>query len=147
MAAPKGHPRWGGRKKGVPSKARRTRDQLVRDTFQFGSEVAIPEEILALTPLQIMAKVMHSRYAAGDHAGALSAAACAAPYCHARLSMSEMNIHHSTPNRSDTDIAMEIEGLRRRIEQARVAESPPLIEAQAEAVEPVAEKPDTDPKA
>jgi hypothetical protein len=108
---------------------------LVRDTFQFGSEVAIPEEILALTPLQIMARVMHSRYAAGDHAGALSAASAAAPYVHARLSMSEMNIHHTTSKRSDDDIAHEIEALRRRIEaarQAEVAQNTPLVEGKVE---------------
>jgi len=74
MAPPRGHPKWGGKKKGTRNKVTRSRDQVVRETFQLGGDVAIPEEIRGLTPLEIMSKVMHARWAAGNAAGALIAA-------------------------------------------------------------------------
>jgi hypothetical protein len=99
-----------------------------------------PEQVAELSPLEVMRAVMRRRFQAGDDAGALAAAAVAAPYVHARLQMSEVNIHHTTANRSDDDIAREIEALRRRIEAAHAAEGPPLIEAQVEPVEAKAEE-------
>ena len=78
---------------------------------------------------------MHSRYAVGDHAGALSAAAAAAPYVHARLSATDMTVRHTTASKSDEQLALEIDALRRRIEAAQAAEVVPntlLIEAKPE---------------
>jgi hypothetical protein len=137
MAPPKGHPRWGGKKKGTKNRATVRHEQVIRDVFREGSEgseVAIPPEVLALTPLEIMARVMRARYVAGDHAGALQAAAHAAPYVHARLSISAATITHTT-DRSDSELAAEIEALRQRIDRARTASLLPVIEAQAEGLD------------
>jgi hypothetical protein len=83
---------------------------------------------------------MRRRIQAGDDAGALAAAAIAAPYVHARLAMSEVRVQHTTADRSDDEIAREIASLQQRIEAAHRAETPPLIEARAEPVaEPIAE--------
>jgi hypothetical protein len=93
----------------------------------------IPPEVLAMSPLEIMSRVMHHRYAAGDHLGALVAAQAAAPYVHPRLQMTDVTVRHSAPGKSDEQLALEIEALRRRIEAARAAEAVPtlpLIEAQ-----------------
>jgi hypothetical protein len=98
-----------------------------------------PEQVEALSPLEIMRAVMRSRYQRGDEAGALAAAALAAPFMHPRLQVSELTVKHGTAGRSDAEVAREIEALRQRIEVARAAESPPLIEARAEPVEVVAE--------
>jgi hypothetical protein len=103
----------------------------LRAKLSLPDEVVIPPEIMAMTPLEVMLRAMRQRYGEGDILGALTAAGMAAPYVHARLSASDIRVHHNNPaNRSDTEIAMEIEGLRKRIEAARAVEAVPLIEAQ-----------------
>jgi hypothetical protein len=130
MAPPKGHPRSGGRRKGISNIALQRRELALQEAM---AGALTPEQVAELSPLEVMRAVMRERFRAGDHAGALAAAAVAAPYVHARLAMSEVNVHHSTANRSDAEIAVEIEALRRRIEAARAVEVVPntaLIEAQ-----------------
>ena len=43
-----------------------------------------PEDIAAMTPLEVMLSVMAAQLAAGELASALAAASAAAPYVHAR---------------------------------------------------------------
>jgi hypothetical protein len=110
----------------------RLQEDAIRAAFRHGSDVVMPQEIAAMSPLEIMAKVMHARYLAGDHLGALMAAQAAAPYVHPRLNASDVTVHHTTASRSDAEISAEIEAIRSRIERAQVATLPPLIEASAE---------------
>ncbi len=84
MAAPNGHPRYGGRTKGTLNKATLAKRQAVPNALI--AEKLTPEEVETLEPLPVMLRVMRSRVLAGDDAGALGAAAACAPYCHARLS-------------------------------------------------------------
>jgi hypothetical protein len=129
MAPPRGHPKWGGKKKGTRNINSRVRER--ERMLQAAIAAALtPEQVAELSPLEVMRTVMRRRIQAGDEAGALAAAAVAAPYVHARLSMSDVRVQHSTADRSDTEIAREIEALRRRVEAARAAETP-LIEARA----------------
>src|SRR5215475_13857020 len=109
MAPPKGHPRWGGRKKGAPTMKQRLQDDAIRAAFRHGSEIVIPPEVETMSPLEIMAKVMRARYVAGDHLGALMAAQAAAPYVHPRLNASDVTVRHTTANRSDAEISAEID--------------------------------------
>jgi hypothetical protein len=113
----------------------RLQEDAIRAAFRHGSEVVMPPEIETMSPLEIMAKVMRARYVAGDHLGALMAAQAAAPYVHPRLNASDVTVRHTTASRSDVEISDEIEAIRSRIERAKVATLPPLIEARAEAPE------------
>jgi hypothetical protein len=108
----------------------------IREAFRYGTDIVMPPEIEAMTPLDVMAKVMRARYLAGDHLGALMAAQAVAPYVHPRLNASDVTVRHETASRSDTELAAEIEVIRSRIERAKLATLPPMIEARAEAPEP-----------
>jgi hypothetical protein len=113
----------------------RLQDDAIRAAFRHGSEIVIPPEVETMSPLEIMAKVMRARYVAGDHLGALMAAQAAAPYVHPRLNASDVTVRHTTANRSDAEISAEIDAIRARVERAKVATLPQLIEAKAEAPE------------
>jgi hypothetical protein len=70
----------------------------------------------------------------------LVAAEKAAPYCHAKLAMSEIRVQHST-DRSDAEIAADIAALRAKLEAARSlpapATTPPVtIDVPLEPTEP-----------
>jgi hypothetical protein len=133
MAPPKGHPRWGGRKPGLSNLKLMRREAALSEAI---AAALTPEQVEALSPLEIMRSVMRSRYQRGDEAGALAAAALAAPFMHPRLQVSEVTVKHGTAGRSDAEVALEIESLRRRIEAARTIEAIPLtLEARAEPVE------------
>ena len=67
------------------------------------------------------------------------AAEKAAPYMHPRLNATDVNVRHSYANKSDAEVAAEIESLRQKIEIAQrqsTAATPPMIEATAEPLEP-----------
>lgn len=56
----------------------------------------------------------------GDCAGALIAAQTAAPYCHARLTSSDLRIRNEFASKSDADIASEMAESKRKFAAARV---------------------------
>jgi hypothetical protein len=130
MAPPKGHPRWGGRRKGTPSKAVQLRRDEIAQAIR--RQRPVPDEVLQMSPIEVMGRIMRLRYAEGDLIGALAAASSLAPYLHPRLSMNDTTVRHEVANRSDAEIAAEIEAVRARIERAKLASLPPLIEARAE---------------
>jgi hypothetical protein len=111
MPFKKGRVKTGGRKKGIRTKRREEADARVRQL--------ISQEV-QFTPLQVMMVCMQARIEVGDYDGALVAAEKAAPYCHAKLAMSEVKVQHST-NRSDSDIAAE------KLDAARSLPAPPII--------------------
>jgi hypothetical protein len=97
MAPPRGHPKWGGRRKGLSNLALARRELALQEAM---AAALTPEQVAELSPLEVMRTVMRRRIQAGDDAGALAAAAVAAPYVHARLAMSEVRVQHSTAGRS-----------------------------------------------
>jgi hypothetical protein len=78
---------------------------------------------------------MKLRIEEGDYNGALIAAEKAAPYCHAKLAMSEVRVQHSVSDRSDSDIAADIAALRVKLEAARSLPAPPVV------IDGIADKP------
>jgi hypothetical protein len=130
MAPPKGHPRWGGRRKGTPSKAVQLRRDEIAEVMR--RQRPVPDEVLQMSPIEVMGRIMRLRYAEGDLTGALAAASSLAPYLHPRLSMNDTTVRHEVANRSDAEIVAEIKAIRARIECAKLASLPPLIEARAE---------------
>jgi hypothetical protein len=89
---------------------------------------------LKLSPLEVMQAVMLLRINKGDYDGALVAAEKAAPYMHAKLNATDVNVRHSYASKSDAEVAAEIELLRQKIAIAQrpSAAVPRLIEATAE---------------
>jgi phage terminase large subunit-like protein len=61
-----------------------------------------------------MLGIMKVRIEEGNYDGALTAAEKAAPYCHPKLSMTDLRVQTSA-DRSDTDIASEIAALRAKL--------------------------------
>jgi hypothetical protein len=108
----KGHTKVGGRKKGDRNKPgpRQHAKLIFGDDFR----AALLEEIRA-TPLEVMHAVMMLRVSKGDYDGALVAAEKAAPYCHARLTASEVKVRHSLAGRSDAELAADIEMIRQKL--------------------------------
>jgi len=146
----KGHPRLGGRKKGVPGK-RNSRyaeyaKQQQREQEILEAKQAFQDALAGVTnfsPLQVMHAVMLLRISKGDAAGALEAAREAAPYVHAKLNAAEVRVQHSIAQRSDEEVALEIEMLRAKIARSKelpppqIEDAPQTLEGQAQDV-PVA---------
>jgi hypothetical protein len=128
----KGHAKMGGRVKGTPN--RMSAEILAaRQAFQ----AALSGE-MNFTPLQVMYAVMMLRISRGDDAGALEAAKEAAPFVHARLNAAEVMVHHTLHNRSDEQIASDIEALRLKIASAQTIEVGPAAVADGSAKHPAA---------
>jgi hypothetical protein len=66
-------------------------------------------------PLDVMLYVMRDRFAAGDFAGSIAAAAAAAPYCHARLTSSEVTVRNDHSRLSDAELVRLITEERRQL--------------------------------
>jgi hypothetical protein len=81
-----------------------------------------------------MNAVMLLRMGQGDHAGALQAAREATPYVHAKLNAAEVRVQHSIAQRSDDEVALEIEMLRAKIARSKEL-PPPQIDGTAQTVE------------
>src|SRR5215469_15150161 len=113
----KGHQKFGGRRKGGP---RRKLDPKLKQRLQ-----EFLDQGLRISPLDAMLGVLKIRIEEGDYNGALLAAEKAAPYCHAKLAMSEVRVQHST-ERSDSEIAADIAALRAKLEAARSLPAPAL---------------------
>jgi hypothetical protein len=80
--------------------------------------------------------IMQIRIEQCDFDGALVAAEKAAPYCHAKLNATDINVRHSAGDRTDDQIAAEITALRAKLDAARELLAPPVtIEATVELTE------------
>jgi hypothetical protein len=128
MAAPKGHPRYGGRGKGAKNKATLAREQAIAEATARLCEVLTPDgsaavDIAKLQPLDVLLLVMRRSMLDGDRACAIQCAGLAAPYVHARLSASEVRVMHGLTNLPDTELQAEVERLQRKLLPA------PTIEA------------------
>ena len=75
----------GGRKAGTPNKAKAARADATRLAGLQATADMTPEQIAALTPLQIMEKAATVLALAGNWAGAAVVAKEIAPYRHAKL--------------------------------------------------------------
>jgi hypothetical protein len=126
MPFQKGRKKTGGRRKGGPY------HRLPEDLRQkFQDFVAAGRTV---SPLDCMLGVMQVRIDQGEYDLALAAAEKAAPYCHAKLAMSEVRVQHST-DRSDSEIAADIAALRAKLEAARSLPAPPVtIDVTAESI-------------
>jgi hypothetical protein len=128
MAFQKGRSKTGGRRKGGPY--RKLDPKLNQKLQQF------LDDGIRISPLDAMLGVLKIRIEEGDYDGALVAAEKAAPYCHAKLAMSEVRVQHST-DRSDSEIAADIAALRAKLEAARSLPALPVtIDVPLEPAEP-----------
>jgi hypothetical protein len=129
MPFQKGRVKTGGRKKGSPARKLDPQLQQQLQAFLDGG--------LRISPLEAMLGVLKIRIEEGDYDGALVAAEKAAPYCHAKLAVSEVRVQHSS-DRSDSEIAADIAALRAKLDAARSlpAPSPVTIDVPLEPAEP-----------
>jgi hypothetical protein len=119
--------KWGGRKKGTPNKGPRKykepRKPVAIAVAQAGisaevvaakarEHVMTEEEAQAITPVGALLYVMRRRLVAKDWTGVVQAANCAAPYVHARLTISDVRVQHNLANSSDDELAASILALR-----------------------------------
>jgi hypothetical protein len=81
------------------------------------------------SPLAVMCGVMCLRLQEKDYKAAVEIAAMAAPYVHARLNASDVNVHHTLSSRSDAEIAADITELRRKIAAAKTIDALPVYTA------------------
>jgi hypothetical protein len=84
MAAPKGHPPYGGRTAGTPNNVTTIRREALEQAYADAG--LTPERIAEVTPLQAMLICMHWALEAKNPAAMLAAASAAAPYVHPRES-------------------------------------------------------------
>jgi hypothetical protein len=115
---PPGLPKTGGKQKGSLNKATLVRAQAIAQALV--AEQLTPEQQAEVTPLAIMLRIMRARARSGDDVGALAAAQAAAPYCHARLSSSDVHITNEDARKSDTEIEQELRELQAKLAAARV---------------------------
>jgi hypothetical protein len=80
-----------------------------------------------MTPLEVMLTGMHLKLGRGDIEGATKIAEAAAPYTSPKLVASEVRVQHSIAQRSDEEVALEIEMLRAKIGRSKEL-PPPQIE-------------------
>jgi hypothetical protein len=77
------------------------------------------------SPLAVMCGVMCLRLQEKDYKAAVEVAALAAPYVHAKLNASDINVKHSLAGKSDSELAAARELLRSKLEAARALPPPP----------------------
>lgn len=117
MPRPRGLPKTGGRAVGVKNVATRLREQALREAII--ASALTPEQVEELTPLSVMQAIMRERFRAGDHHGALAAAEACAPYCHSRLSSTDLHVTGSLATRTDEEIAAERQEIAAKLEASR----------------------------
>ena len=123
MAAPKGHPRWGGRAKGARNKAKVTREQAMARALR--EAIANAPGGPDITPLSAMLMVLRWGMEMGDLLPTImGAAVAAAPYVHPRLNSSELRVRHEFDGMSDAELLIEAQAIERK-----------LVEAQAKTIE------------
>jgi hypothetical protein len=143
----RGHARLGGKAKGSKNKATIQRERAEEEARirLAAARMASQEEIESaaarmhtMNPLEVMLTGMHLKLGRGDVDGAMKIAEAAAPYTAPKLNASDVTVR--VTQRSDDDVAAEIEALRAKIERSRQA--PILtIEATAEVVAESVEEP------
>jgi hypothetical protein len=139
----RGHTKFGGRKKGSRNKATILRLKAEHEalTKLAQARLASKEEIEmaaaqmhTMSPLEVMLTGMHLKLGRGDIEGATRIAEAAAPYTSAKLMASEVRVQHGIAQRSDAEVAAEIEVLRMKIARSKEL-PPPQIEGTAQTVE------------
>jgi hypothetical protein len=118
MAAPRGHPRYGGRSAGIPNKATMLRQEALAQAY--ANAGLTPERISEVTPLQAMLICMHWALEEKNPQAVLAAASAAAPYVHPKLSSSDVRITGDLTTKSDAELVAEIAELETRIAAARM---------------------------
>lgn len=78
--------RRGGRQKGTPNKATVEREQKLSEARERILVTLAPEQIAAMSPLDIMLQAMQIEAQSGDWRAAAALAKEAAPYLHAKMS-------------------------------------------------------------
>jgi hypothetical protein len=134
MPFQKGRAKVGGRKKGTPNKASAQRKAAIAAIEETAARLGL--QPIEASPLQVMCTVMCLRLQERDYESAVDIAAMAAPYIHARLNATDVSIRHSVANRSDAEIALEIEALRAKVEQVRALPAPPVIDTVVDGDQP-----------
>ena len=74
-----------GRKPGARNKATLAKEALASAAVKALSERLSPEQIAAMTPLNVLLSIMAAAFEAGDLGTARICAEAAAPFCHARV--------------------------------------------------------------
>ena len=119
---PKGYPKTGGKKVGTQNRTTIERTAIEAVIRSVAGEVLTPEQIASLSPLDMMRLCMRTYYERGELAQAVQCASLAAPYVHARLAATEMHVTHHDGGKSDQELRLEIEAMRRAHEAARTIE-------------------------
>jgi hypothetical protein len=101
-----------GRTAGTPNKKTVLRAQLLQDAI--AKSALLPAEVAEMSPLGVLLFVMRERMAAGDREGAVLVATAAAPFCHPRLTSSDLRVTNTDAERSDSDILAELAELKRK---------------------------------
>jgi hypothetical protein len=128
MPFQKGHTKWGGKRKGSVNKKTEARMHLFADTEQ--ALIQLGQDPTHVSPLMVMCSVMCFRLQQKDYKAAVEIAQMAAPYVHAKLNATDVNVRHSLANRSDSEVAAELAAIRAKIEAARTLPAPPIIDAE-----------------
>jgi hypothetical protein len=105
MARPKGSPKYGGRTAGTPNRATQAKAEVIADAMV---ALGLVDKQSRLTPLQMVLVIAEARFTAGDHAGALAAAAIALPYCERRLASTDLHVSGQLDTRDPETVAREI---------------------------------------
>jgi hypothetical protein len=117
MGKPKGCEKTGGRQKGTPNHVTSAKAEAIADAI-----VALgltPDRTSGLSPLDMMLIIAELRFTAGDHAGALVAAAAAAPFVHPKLTAGTLQVRHEYADKDDQALLIEAEALESRIAAVR----------------------------
>ena len=65
-------------------------------------------QLAAFTPLDMLLFLMRECARLGDRAGAHAAAVAAAPFLHPRLNATDLQVHHTYGDKSDTELQAEL---------------------------------------
>jgi hypothetical protein len=118
LAAPRGHPRYGGRQKGSRNRTLLERDEALARAYAAVAAGMPVENIADVTPLGAMLMCMQWAIQAKDRAGILAAASAAAPYMHPRLSSSEVRVTHALTTLSDEQLQAQALDYERKLAAA-----------------------------
>jgi hypothetical protein len=138
-----GHPKLGGRVKGTPNRkdAKKELEEKLAMERLLAARLASQEEIklaymnmATMSPLEVLCMGMHLRLHRGDLEGAAQLASAAVPFTSPKLTASDVRVHQSA-QRPDSEVAVEIEALRAKVERAQLSQI--TIEATAEPAESV----------
>jgi hypothetical protein len=66
-------------------------------------------------PFEVALAIMHIRFAAGDHSGALVAAGILLPYCRPKLVAQQISVQHTYTALSDEELAAQRTAIERKL--------------------------------